>query len=196
MNKKENGFSLVIVVVFMSIAALFIGYLMGSWLISFLVEDNDKEITQKNSTTVSQNKLPENIKKNESSNNSSEKEINKTNSTAPPAENTTNTTELPKENDSSNLQSTQDNKTQEPKTQNNGQSAAAGNFGVQVGAFGNYSNALTIKNEVEALGYQVLITDDSPHKVQVVGYYSREEAETAVEKLETDGYNGFIVARE
>ena len=64
MNKNEKGFSLVVVVIFMSIAALFIGYLMGSWLISFLIEDDSAEMAEQkqNKTNVNQ-QLTENKEK-------------------------------------------------------------------------------------------------------------------------------------
>ncbi len=197
MNKNENGFSLVIVVIFMSIAALFIGYLMGSWLISFLVEDNSTEIAEQeqNTPNISQ-ELPQNDEQT-----SEPEEVNNTenNLTAPTEE------ELKIASEQNNQEAAEE--TANPDQNQNGQPAGenetssqkneiAGGFGVQIGAFSNYNNALSVKKEVEKLGYQVVVTDSSPHQVQVIGYQTREGAETAAQNLEAEGYPGFIVIRE
>ena len=52
MIKKEGGFSLVIVVIFMSIAAVFVGYLMGSWLIEFLMDEPADQMAQNSSEVI------------------------------------------------------------------------------------------------------------------------------------------------
>ncbi len=211
MKNNENGFSLVIVVIFMSIAALFVGYLMGSWLIGFLVEEPTQvaeENTSINSETTSNQQV-------------SVEEINEANNnqTAPAAENN-NTEEVirtPVQPDTETSDSETTSSTDENQSQNNtaseGQSSneeqpaneeqsstenteIAGSYGVQIGAFSNYNNALSLEDKVEAMGYNVIITDSSPHQVQVIGYANREEAETAASELEEEGYNGFIVIRE
>lgn len=196
MNKNENGFSLVVVVIFMSIAALFIGYLMGSWLISFLVEDNSTEIAEQeqNTPNISQ-ELPQNDEQTPEP-----EEVNNTenNLTAPTEEELNiapdqNTQELTEGTANSNQdqrgQPTGENETSQ-------ENEIAGGFGVQIGAFSNYNNALSVKNDVEELGYQVVVTDSSPHQVQVTGYKTRDDAEAAAQNLEADGYPGFIVIRE
>jgi len=195
MNKNENGFSLIIVVIFMSIAALFVGYLMGSWLISFLVED-DTEIAeeQMNTSNVNQQLASENKSQPEEVNNQ------KNNLTAPDSgdENDVSSTETT---DNSTISGNQNNQAQndqvDTETNNSserGESQAG--FAVQIGAFSNYNNALTVKNEVETLGYDLFITDTTPHQVQVIGYSTRNQAETVLEELKSKGYNGFIVVRE
>lgn len=170
MTNKDDGFSLIIVVIFMSIAALFIGYLMGSWLISFLVDDEQAEMAEnKQKISQRQNPVPEVQKK------TADKKVN----------NSSNNLTAPKENN----QAAGSNK----KEQKNQKKV---NYGVQIGAFSNYSNALTVKEKIEKMGYQVIVTDSSPHQVQVTGYPSRSQAETAAEELEKEGYPGFIVTRE
>jgi cell division protein FtsN len=194
MNKKENGFSLVVVVIFMSIAALFIGYLMGSWLISFLVEDNAEEIADKDQNTPAVNQQ---IAEEEESD---AEEINNSqnNLTAPteeelkiaPDQSSQDTAEVTAEPD-------QNQDADSSQAENNSQNTeVAGSFGVQIGAFSNYNNALTVRDKVIELGYQVVVTDSSPHQVQVVGYQNRDQAESAAQKLEAEGYPGFIVIRE
>ncbi|MFN2340627.1 MAG: SPOR domain-containing protein [Halanaerobium sp.] len=205
MDKNENGFSLVIVVIFMSIAALFIGYLMGSYLISFLVEDNSTETAEQQQNTPNVNQqLPENSEEAPDS----PEEVNNTenNLTAPTEE------ELeiaPDQSDQDKAQDTAQDATEVTETpdqnesgevtpaENNAQNKEiAGDFGVQIGAFSNYNSAISVRDKVEELGFEVVVTDSSPHQVQVVGYESRDQAESAASELETEGYPGFIVIRE
>ncbi len=192
MNKNEKGFSLVVVVIFMSIAALFIGYLMGSWLISFLVEDSSTEMAEQDDNSAVVNQQPA-----QSSQPEETEEVNNTenNLTAPTEE------ELKIAPDQSNQDSTeaasQEQNTETDSADNNVQNTeTAGRFGVQIGAFSNYNNALSVRDQVIELGYQVVVTDSSPHQVQVVGYQNRDQAESAAQELEAEGYPGFIVVRE
>jgi len=194
MNKNEDGFSLIVVVIFMSIAALFVGYLMGSWLISFLVED-DTEIAeeQMNNTNVNQQIASEDQQDVEEVNNQ------ENNLTAPTPEEENIASEMAGANDSAQNSGSAESQTTQPSSDSNQSSEAnnaAGSFAVQIGAFSNYNNALAEKNKVEELGYQVLITDTTPHQVQVIGYSSRNAAESVLEELKSEGYNGFIVVRE
>lgn len=195
MNKKENGFSLVIVVIFMSIAALFVGYLMGSWLIGFLVEDPGSQAAEESES------INKTLK--EESPDSAEEVVNNSNNnlTAPAAENNEEEEESSSQSentDSKAAEDTQNNERAAEESSENTESSAqpAGDYGVQIGAFANYNNALSLKDTVEEMGYTVIITDSSPHQVQVVGYSSREEAESAAAELEKEGYKGFIVVRE
>ncbi|RCW54946.1 MULTISPECIES: SPOR domain-containing protein [Halanaerobium] len=194
MNKNEKGFSLVVVVIFMSIAALFIGYLMGSYLISFLVEEDSTDMAdqEQNSAAVSQ-QLPERSEeKAEETNN------NKNNLTAPSEEELKIAPNQKSQNETESDSASENNR--EETTINNSDSAqneeTTAGFGVQIGAFSNYNNALSVKETVTEMGYRVVITDSSPHQVQVVGYESRAEAESAAADLEKEGYAGFIVIRE
>lgn len=203
MTKNDDGFSLIIVVIFMSIAALFIGYLMGSWLISFLVDDEQVERAQNNQKiSQRQNPIPEAKKEtaakkvNNSSNNltapqqKTEKAENK--AVEKKKEPVKETAVEKKENKEP---APAENSAAEPNNQKQ-KKLEPGNFGVQIGAFSNYSNALTIKEKIEKMGYQVIVTDGSPHQVQVTGYPDRSRAEAAAAELEKEGYPGFIVSRE
>lgn len=194
MNKNENGFSLVVVVIFMSIAALFIGYLMGSWLISFLVEDSSTEIAEQEQNTANVNQQVADSSQKEA------EEINNTenNLTAPPKEEAT----TPAEQNNTTAENTANvEQNQSQNTADSGNSSSqntenTGGFGVQIGAFSNYNNALSVRNKVSELGFEVVVTDSSPHQVQVVGYESRVQAESVAQELEAEGYPGFIVIRE
>jgi cell division protein FtsN len=194
MNKKENGFSLVVVVIFMSIAALFIGYLTGSYLISFLVEEDESpEMADQaqNPPAVTQAPQEESKPESEELNNS------QNNLTAPTEEEQQIAAEQADQNSAETAAPEPEQSTEETAVANSSQNNEdPGGFGVQIGAFSNYNNALTVKETVSELGYQVLITDSSPHQVQVVGYENRDQAETAAADLEEEGYPGFIVIRE
>ncbi|PUU90734.1 MULTISPECIES: SPOR domain-containing protein [Halanaerobium] len=189
MSKKENGFSLVVVVIFMSIAALFIGYLTGSYLISFLVEEDESQemADQAQNPPAAEESKPEPEELNNSQNNLTAPTEEEQQIAVEQAGQSQTETAAPDEN-----QSTE--KTAAGNSSPNGEEP--GGFRVQIGAFSNYNNALTVKETVSELGYQVLITDSSPHQVQVVGYKNRDEAETAAADLEEEGYPGFIVIRE
>lgn len=200
MNKNEKGFSLIVVVIFMSVAALFVGYLMGSWLISFLVED-DAEIAEgeRNSSEISQQNISENRdqpqKIDNQENNLPAPTPEERNIASQPAD-TENSAAEDNTDQNSDSDGTQTAQSGSEAVQNSEVNNIEGDFAVQIGAFSNYNNALSVKSKVEELGYQILITDTSPHQVQVVGYSSRNAAESILEELKSEGYNGFIVVRE
>lgn len=194
MKKNEKGFSLIMVVIFMSIAALFVGYLMGSWLISFLVEDDKKEMAleKKNQTNVNQPLNSETNSQAEEFNNQKTKlntSENKKTETITQNKNTNKSINDEIKNNQSDLV-----KNESKNSSKGGEADSA--FAVQIGAFSNYNNALTLKKKVEGFGYEIFITNTTPHQVQVVGYSSRTEAEQILEELKSRGYNGFIVIRE
>lgn len=188
-KKKKTGFSLTVIVIFMAVAAIFVGYLLGSWLIQLLNEDNTPQMTQEQ---------PEEITSTESSipttggaETDTEIKESKTDSQTESVKEETTAA------DSSDSQKNAEPEADVSEKQNNAESEVIverGDFGIQVGAFANYENADQYKKEIESRGYKVVITDTDPHKVQIVGYISREEAEKAEKEIESAGYNGFIVS--
>ena len=66
-------------------------------------------------------------------------------------------------------------------------------YAVQVGAFNNYNNALSLKKELENKGYEVMITENTPHKVRVGPSSEKKGAETIKTEIEKMGYNGFVL---
>jgi len=193
MNKNENGFSLVIVVIFMSIAALFVGYLMGSWLISFLVDDDSAEIAEQEQSSPNINQQLEN---NEQASEPEEVNNSENNLTAPTEEELNIAADQSSNEETANSNQNQSSQPTSENENSSGNTEIEGGFGVQIGAFSNYNNALSLRNKIEEMGYEVVATESSPHQVQVVGYSSREEAESAAAELEEEGYKGFIVIRE
>ncbi|MFP4021055.1 MAG: SPOR domain-containing protein [Halanaerobium sp.] len=195
MNKNENGFSLVIVVIFMSIAALFVGYLMGSWLISFLVEDDSAEIAEQEQNTPN---ISQQLENNEEPPDPEEVNNSENNLTAPTEEELDIAADQNEQDSNEGTANpNQDQSGQPEETEDSSENTEiADGFGVQIGAFSNYNNALSLRDKIEEMGYEVVATESSPHQVLVTGYSSREEAESAVEELEEEGYTGFIVIRE
>ena len=206
MDKKENGFSLIIVVIFMSIAAVFVGYLMGSWLIGFMMEEPAQQSAQNNVEEVEEVVPDKNSAplQNSPAEDEDTAESIEQGEISVEEENTEQTavqegSSVNQENDSEE-QSSQTAQTEE-KDQTQPESSDStegiqGSYGVQVGAFNNYDSALSIKNEIEELGFKVYITDSKPHKIQVGAFQNREEAEKVEAELEEQDYNGFIVLRE
>lgn len=184
MNNNESGFSLIIVVIFMSIAALFVGYIMGSWLISFMTEESEKEIADNNVEQVEQ---VQEVSSNDSAENN-QAGINEES----PQENVLNeeTNETTVE---QNTEGEEEQTTEESKFEGNDLS---GTFAVQIGAFNNIDSAISLKEEMEDLGFEAFITESQPHKIRVGSFETREEAEEVEAQLERRDYEGFIVLRD
>ena len=66
-------------------------------------------------------------------------------------------------------------------------------YAIQVGAFNNYDNALSLKNELISKGFEVIITEGKPHKVRVGPFPEKEEAESIKDRFESLGYNGYVI---
>ena len=68
-------------------------------------------------------------------------------------------------------------------------------FVVQLGAFNKYSNAVGLRDDLLAKGYNsVMITEGPPYKVQLRAAKTREEAEDIEDQVKQDGFvDVFIV---
>lgn len=205
MDKKENGFSLIIVVIFMSIAAVFVGYLMGSWLIGFMMEEpaqqsaqnnveEVEEVIQDNNSAPLQNSPAEDEDTVESID-QEEISVEENNEQTAVQEGSSENQENDSVEQSTQAAQTEEKDQTQPESSDSAE-GIQGSYGVQVGAFNNYDSALSIKNEIEKLGFKVYITDSKPHKIQVGSFQNREEAEKVEAELEEQDYNGFIVLRE
>ena len=67
-------------------------------------------------------------------------------------------------------------------------------YAVQVGAFNNFENALSLKQELKAEGFNVIITGGKPHKVRIGPFNGKKEAEKIQNKVESIGYNGYVMS--
>lgn len=153
---RESTLSLTIMVIIMALLAIFIGYLLGNWLIQFVTGDptSNQQILQQ---TIEQEEIigDEKIPDSDSP------------SFADSLEETSSSWDLTAE----------DSKV----------------YVVQVGAFNDYMNAVSFKNELREKGFQPVITDDTlPYKVQLGASNNRLEAEKIEEKIKEMGYDAFI----
>ena len=203
MDKKENGFSLIIVVIFMSIAAVFVGYLMGSWLIEFMMEEPAQQSAQNNVEEVERDSNSSPLTNSSAEDEDTAESIEQgeisveeeNNEQTAVQEGSSENQENDSEKQSSQTVQTEEKDQTQPESSDYVEEIQ-GSYGVQVGAFNNYDSALSIKNEIEELGFNVYITDSKPHKIQVGSFQNREEAEKVEAELEEQDYNGFIVLRE
>lgn len=67
-------------------------------------------------------------------------------------------------------------------------------FQVQLGAFSVLENALTVREQLEAKGYDATVTDGPPFRVRSGGFATREAAQEYANKLEKEGFEVAIVA--
>lgn len=161
---RESTFSLTVMVIIMAILAIFIGYLLGNWLIQLVTEDTSKpgQVVHKE------------IEDEEVSQDEGNEQIITGSGSQPGVE---------ENGDNRGLTSSEEN----IKDQLEGDV-----FFVQVGAFKNYNNARSLKEKLEAEGFQVFITENEPHKVRVGATTARDEIEKTEEKLKELGYDTFI----
>ena len=174
MNNRGNTFSLTIMVIIMALLAVFIGYLLGSWLIQLVTGDvRTQQAAQKQE--INQEEIIEDNKDTETSS-IPDSTVNQT--TIPTGKNQTN-------NQLKNQQNQQN--------QNYSQKQLAGSvYVVQVGAFSNLANAESLKQKLVNKGFQAEVVDDgSLHKVQLATT-SESEAKSKENELEKHGFKAFI----
>ena len=145
----------------MAVLAVFVGYLLGNWLIQMVTGDTDTHQVMEDK--IIEEEIVEDSKDGEDIKDSRDKSQNE---------------------DESSIMIKDE--------QNVGEQIKGDVFVIQVGAFQNYNNAADLKSELENKGFQVIVTDTSPYKVQLGATTEREEAEATEDKVESIGYNAFI----
>ncbi|ACL70185.1 SPOR domain-containing protein [Halothermothrix orenii] len=170
---RQNTFSLTIMVIVMALLAIFVGYLLGNWLIQMVTGDPGQNTQQ-----VVEDKIIE-------------EEI---------VDDQGNTQKTPSPETSGDMTGEENlnGKSVDPdqdvieykyiKQQLQGEEV----YAVQVGAFNNYNNALRLKQELEEKGLQAVITEGVPYKVQLGATTDRQEAEQTEKVVESLGYDAFI----
>lgn len=161
---RGNSFSLTIMVIIMALLAIFVGYLLGNWLIQMVTGDTteSQQVARKRITeeeTVEDNDKNEQIKNKQIKSEQSESEQNF-------IDNNKNTAES--------------------------EQLKGDVYVVQVGAFENQKNAMQLKEELGNEGFQVVVTDTVPYKVQLGATNDREEAEETEKVVENLGFDAFI----
>jgi len=161
--ERGNGLSLTVTVIILAIFGLFVGYILGNWFIQ-LVTGGSSEPSQ----LTSNEKIIEEeiILEDEETEESYSSEFNLQDETSSAKVNQGN--ELTQE-------------------QLRGEV-----YAVQVGAFNSYNNALSLKEELASKGFQAVITEGIPYKVQLGATTDRQEAEETEKKIEELGYEAFI----
>ncbi|MFW5999060.1 MAG: SPOR domain-containing protein [Halanaerobiaceae bacterium] len=168
---RQNTFSLTLIIIIVALLAVFVGYLLGNWILQMVTGDPvgpeqasedeivEEEIVEESEETQGEADLEEGEAEGETDtegeNTSTENIINEAEDVAE-------------------------------------QELGGGVHVVQVGAFESYNNAVKLQEELESEGFDVMVTEDSPHRVQLGATDSREEAEDIKEELETQGYDAFI----
>ena len=166
---RGNTFSLTIMVIVMALLAVFVGYLLGNWLIQLVTGD-----------VSYQQAYDKQIEKEETVEDESSSTLPST------SENLDNQSR----NQNSNIQKDK-NKTNNNST--NSQRQFSGDvYVIQIGAFSKINNARELKQKLADKGFQVVINSEgSLHKVQMA-VNGEEEAEQKKTTLNNLGYNVFV----
>lgn len=165
--ERGSTLSLTVMVIILAMLGLFVGYLLGNWFIQLVTGD---------ATTTSKSTFDNRVVEEEIV----VEEEEKTKKEEPPATDTEDSADqtLVQEKDAS---------------QNYATEQIKGNvFVVQVGAFGNYKNALSLQEQLKEKGFQAVITEGVPYKVQLGATTDRSEAEKTEKTVESLGYDAFI----
>lgn len=163
---RGNTFSLTVMVIILAMLGLFVGYLLGNWFIQLVTGESPGTRQVVENKVVEEEIIVEDDK----------------------AESSTN-----------DLESVQDEFILEQgefileDEQKPVREQIKGDvYVVQVGAFQSYENALTLKEQLAKDGFQAVITEGVPYKVQLGATIDRKVAEETEKKLEALGYDAFI----
>ncbi|MFW6035501.1 MAG: SPOR domain-containing protein [Halothermotrichaceae bacterium] len=164
--ERSSNFSITVAVIILALLGLFVGYLLGNWVIQVVTGDvpeaqqvveNTEEDNSDDNTIVEEEIVLEDDDTDDSM------------------------TYLNQEKTDNSLDTDESNSIK-------GQDV----FVVQVGAFNNRQNALTLKQELEAKGFQAIVTEGVPYKVQLGATDNKSEAKETEKKIENLGYQAFI----
>ncbi|MFW5985962.1 MAG: SPOR domain-containing protein [Halanaerobiales bacterium] len=173
---RNNSLSITALVIVLALLGLFVGYLLGNWFIQMVTGENSE--TQQVQGPEQDNKIVEEEivleEEEEDENDNKDENENKESSS-----NYSTTAE--DDNGSSDNNDLIENQLQGDV------------YVVQVGAFNNRQNAVSLKDELTAKGIQAVVTDEGPpYKVQTGASNNKEEAEELEEEIEKLGYEAFI----
>ncbi len=163
--ERGNGLSLTVTVIILAIFGLFVGYLLGNWFIQ-LVTGGTSEPSQLLNNQDEKIIEEEIILEDEETEESYSSDFNFGEETS--------IEEMSQENLS---------------TQNQLRGEV---YAVQVGAFNSYNNALSLQEELANKGFQAVITEGIPYKVQLGATPDRQRAEETEKKIKELGYDAFI----
>ncbi len=167
--RRKNNLKLTIGVIVVAILAIFVGYFIGNWLIQIVMGDPNSGSEMTGKKVIEEEIIDSNDSDDLNSNNENK-------------QSTSINTKESEDNNDEGIEEKEfiiDNKSEDV-------------FVVQVGAFSNYENAQSLKNNLSSKGFEVIITEGKPYKVQVLASESREESEKIEKEIEALGYNTFI----
>ncbi|MGM0409656.1 MAG: SPOR domain-containing protein [Bacillota bacterium] len=167
--RRRNSLKLTISVIIIAILAIFVGYFIGNWLIQIVMGDPDSGSEMTGKKVIEEEIIDSNDNDGLNNNN----EINQNTSTNQKEDVNNNENEIDEK------EFIIDNKSEDI-------------FVIQVGAFSNYENAQSLKENLSSKGFEVVITEEKPYKVQVLASENREESEKIEKEIEALGYNTFI----
>lgn len=170
-KKKESGnFRFVILLIFLSMIAIFLGFQIGNSFFASQMETEQEEIEIYEAEPDS-----ENIEEEETTN----EEI----------------TSAGEDNEISG-EAVIDDSNQSEQTENTSEIDETNiGFYVQVGAFGNGDNANNLLEDLENRDFQVRIEGTEPYRVQVVGGSTRDDAEEVASELQGLGFETLIISQ-
>lgn len=164
---RENGFPLSVTVIILAIFGLFVGYLLGNWVIQILI-GGPSEYSPLAENPTDNRIEQEIILEDQETQESYSGQFNFED------ELITDSTISDYERDSNNNQ------------------IQGEVFAIQVGAFNDYSNAQILKDELAGKGFQAVVTEGIPYKVQLGATPDRSRAEKTLKQLKELGYEAFI----
>lgn len=176
---RQNTFSLTIIIIIVALLAVFVGYLLGNWILQMVTGDpvspeqaSEDEVVEEEIVESEETGGEGELADDEDSEGDEEEEAEEA------------------EGEEAESTSTEDiiNEAEDVVEQELG----GGVHVVQVGAFESYDNAVSLQEELESEGFDVVVTQDTPHRVQLGAADSREEAEELEEELKSMGYDAFV----
>lgn len=173
MNGKKS-FSLTIVIIIFALLAIFVGYLLGNWLLQLVTGEQAPSEVSEDDFPVEQEEIVDSPTENGEESDADNDDVE----------------ELPEETELSQDEESLEN--QEDSGEENLFESEETSYSIQVGSFESYDNAESLQEELENEGYTSDIVSESPYRVHVMGAESREEAESVLEELLESGYQGFI----
>ncbi|MFW6007406.1 MAG: SPOR domain-containing protein [Halanaerobiales bacterium] len=174
---RGNTFSLTIMVIIMALLAIFVGYLLGNWLIQLVTGEVSHQQAQEGEVaeedSIKEEIINEEMIEDEENSNS-----------VPSSSEEVDTEDREEESDST---------PSEEKPEDSDQQDSSGEvYVIQIGAFSESSNAEKFKEELEEEGFQATInSEESIYKVQmaVTGEEEMEKQKSALEEL---GYKVYV----
>ena len=176
--RRNNRLPLTITVIVVALLAIFVGYLIGNWVLQMVV-GSPEEHTERAGKKI----IKEEIIRDESSEDNEQRQTE--------SDDDSESSQLDSQNSNNDIETNSNNITEKEFIIND-KNTPKDVFVVQVGAFNKYNNALTLKKELESKGFQVVVTEGVPYKVQLGASTNRNESEKVEQEVESMGYNAFI----